>query len=130
MLDEKDMAKLHQLKHHLLIVSLASMNREHTDSVEECEAFFQYVLIDSTVMKPKLKKLVILPPDSAIGVKNYYNCMRKHSKIVCQYISEGLIQDDEDIQNNWEAINSILSQASDADRTVFQSRDEANNIVR
>ena len=105
------------------------MNRENTDPVDSCQAFFKYVLIESKIIKPELKKLVILPPDSPLGVKSYYKCLRKHAKIVCQYIAEALIADSEHIEHNWDAVDSILRQAFDEERTLFQSREEGNKIL-
>ena len=106
------------------------MNREDMDSTESCRAFFQYVLIESKVIKPDLKKLVILPPESPLGAKAYYKCIRQHSKIICQYITEALISDDEHIEDNWEAIDSILHQAYGEEHTHFQTSEEANDVLR
>jgi len=119
MLDEKDMAKLHQIKEHLVIISLTSLNREAADSTEACSAFFEYVLIESKTIKQDVKKLVILPQNSPIGLANYYKCLRQHSKIVSQYITKDLIENTTEIEQNWQAINTVLSQALDKELTHF-----------
>jgi hypothetical protein len=119
MLDEKDMAKLHQIKEHLVIISLTSLNREATDASEACSAFFEYVLIESKTIKQDVKKLVILPQNSPIGLGNYHKCLRQHSKIVSQYITKDLIENTAAIEQNWQAINTVLSQASDKELTHF-----------
>ena len=57
MLDAKDLDKLHFFKQSLVIIAISFLSKENLDTSDS--AFFNYVLNESKVIRPVLKKKVL-----------------------------------------------------------------------